>query len=1260
MTENEQLLQNLIENCSEETAKAFFRRKNVHFKAQNEALENADPERFSNIWKIGRLDFEADTVVFAFAEVKADLSERTCRKAQFEAARKILRAENADAGLFLFKGANGAFRLSLVYKAYQGTKAELSPYRRFTYFVQPDSTGNTTFKRQIDRCAFDSLEAIKQAFSIEAVSKEFYRELSNWYFWALKHIHFPKQNNLSDAERNPVCTIRLITRLMFVWFMKQMNLIPGEFFDREKLDGMLKSLNPDESTYYKAVLQNLFFATLNTEMDNPKVPRRFRTSRDKGLDGSYGIHSVYRYRDLLRDPDATLERFKTVPFLNGGLFECLDNTEVRPIVRIDGFSDRDDNELRVPNFLFFGEEHAEDLSDAYGDKKRKNERVSGLLDILSRYNFTVIENTPHESEVALDPELLGMVFENLLAAYNPETGATARKQTGSFYTPREIVSYMVDESLIQHLKTALGISEPRIDANERELEPSKQSAIINHQSEMEAKLRDLLSYDTEGNPFNESETGALIAAVDACKIIDPACGSGAFPMGVLHKLVLILSKLDPGNEQWLRTQCDKLDDVTMRDELERNFRENAEDYGRKLCLIENCIYGVDIQPIACQISKLRFFISLLCDQIVNPDRPNLGIRPLPNLETKFVAANTLIGIDMPADWTNDATISRLEGELKTIRHRHFSARTSETKRKYRDLDQTKRKELKEHLVAIATRPDETKITRFQQQIEKLRTDREKFSGEKWVEEKRAAQQDFLTEHQPEQQALFRVDLNARKREEIDRKIRELERAITAERAKAENTGFEAEAQKLADWNPYDQNASAPFFDPEWMFAVTDGFDVVIGNPPYVLMQAKNRDESMIKYFRQQYKVASYKLDLYHLFIEKGVTLLKRAGTISLITPSNFVSNNFAFSLRKFLLTETNLRELLFFDEGVFDASVHNVVFIAQKMDSKNVYTRFCKAEVSDSGLSIESKSKVKQAELVDDMCLLVLHTGNAADSIIRKMNQAGETFGSVASINFGMQLRDRKEFPQDVVESPLSKSSLTKFHRECYAGKDIHRFHVTFTNRYCYFNREVKRGGCWDENIHNAKNKILVRQIGDYPEGGIDVNGYAVLNAAFIILPKTKALDSKFLLGVLNSSAIRFYWLNKFRDDRKTFPKIKGEYLKLLPVPSATPAQQKKIEGLVERILALKKKDPVADISALEGSIGQLVYKLYDLTDEEIRIIDPEYQPGVVAPSAEQIDEGKWVVSMLAYLYASKEDLVAIAEMTMAQILIADDDLRKR
>ena len=211
---------------------------------------------------------------------------------------------------------------------------------------------------------------------------------------------------------------------------------------------------------------------------------------------------------------------------------------------------------------------------------------------------------------------------------------------------------MTDESLIAYLKNAL-IRHAGSDAQK---------------TEIEEKLRGLLAYNDAPNPFDETETEVLIKAIDTLKILDPACGSGAFPMGVLHKLVFILGKLDPRNEQWRQRQiarvestierAEEIDDSTFREntirELEGEienineaFERNELDYGRKLYLIENCIYGVDIQPIATQIAKLRFFISLIVDQQMDPSRENYGVRPLPNLETKFVAANTLLGVDKP-------------------------------------------------------------------------------------------------------------------------------------------------------------------------------------------------------------------------------------------------------------------------------------------------------------------------------------------------------------------------------------------------------------------------------------------------------------------------------------------------------------------------------------------------------------------------------------------------------------------------------------
>ncbi|WP_052700457.1 hypothetical protein [Methylocucumis oryzae] len=300
------------------------------------------------------------------------------------------------------------------------------------------------------------------------------------------------------------------------------------------------------------------------------------------------------------------------------------------------------------------------------------------------------------------------MFENLLASYNPETQTTARKQTGSFYTPREIVDYMVDESLLAYFSSQL--EQTTVTGKARctpdELEAQETNAVLQRAlpDAVTENLRTLLSYDNLINPFNSTETEQLIQAIDTCKILDPACGSGAFPMGILHKLVHCLHKLDPDNKQWQALQRRKIlqdTQAAMRiednKELSEKLKElnntfdhniNHPDYARKLFLIENCIYGVDIQPIAIQISKLRFFISLVVDQIVNPDKKNFGILPLPNLETKFVAANTLIGIDKPSVGINaDSTMSlfdnpdveKLEQQLKDVRHRLFSAKNARHK-----------------------------------------------------------------------------------------------------------------------------------------------------------------------------------------------------------------------------------------------------------------------------------------------------------------------------------------------------------------------------------------------------------------------------------------------------------------------------------------------------------------------------------------------------------------------------------------------------
>ena len=428
---------------------------------------------------------------------------------------------------------------------------------------------------------FDTLhKAWEGILNTEELNKQFYRKLFTWYEWAVKEATFPTDENRVIKPEEHV--IRLITRLLFIWFIKEKGLVADELFKKAQIQDFLKEDVFDSGdSYYRAVLQNLFFATLNTEIKE----RKFST----GGNPNHRNFSLYRYKDQMEDSDRLFELFSKTPFINGGLFDCLDSFKAigGGGYRIDCFSDRQYRKLSIPNCLFF-------------------DKDQGLIPLLEHYKFTVEENTPIDQEVALDPELLGRVFENLLAAINPETGETARKMTGSYYTPRAIVDYMVEEALIATLS--------------QKCQPTDDNEIA-----WDERLRYLFDYaqmfDDASVWFDDRETVDIVKTISEFKILDPAVGSGAFPMGVLHKLTLALRRLDPDNNRWealqkelagkraaaafnTQNQQERDDELTEISETFERYRDS--DFGRKLYLIQNSIFGVDIQPIACQIAKLRF------------------------------------------------------------------------------------------------------------------------------------------------------------------------------------------------------------------------------------------------------------------------------------------------------------------------------------------------------------------------------------------------------------------------------------------------------------------------------------------------------------------------------------------------------------------------------------------------------------------------------------------------------------------------------
>jgi hypothetical protein len=969
---------------------------------------------------------------------------------------------------------------------------------------------------------FDELHAAwRKALDSSELNKRFFREVANWYFWAIDETTFPVPKEIGDKDTYKAqSVIRLITRLIFCWFLREKGLIPEDLFRLRGIQALCRDEDPKESVFYKTILQNLFFATLNQEMDK----REFRK------DGrNFMAHNLYRYKRFMKDPAVVLQLFSTIPFLNGGLFECLDKslgTKELPIyVRIDGFSDREDNKLSVPDELFFGDERDVDLNKVF-DTRNKVYKVRGLINIFDRYKFTVDENTPIEEEIALDPELLGKVLENLLAAYNPETGATARKQTGSFYTPREIVDYMVDGSLVAYLDSKLDETGAYADDGKRK--------------DLNDRLRHLFAYNEQPHKFSEKEVLFLIAAIDKLKILDPACGSGAFPMGILHKLVFILGKLDPGNERWKARQIAKLDDVVMREELERVFRDNYDNYGRKLYLIENCIYGVDIQPIAVQIAKLRFFISLIVDQKMNDDLPNRGIRPLPNLETKFVAANTLLGIDKPAQGLlRNPEIDKKEAELKLVRERHFAARTPSIKRKWREDDERLRKELSE---------------------------------------------------------LFK------------------------------NDGFRPEiAKKLAGWDPYDQNATADYFDLEWMFGITDGYDITIGNPPYVRADSGEQHLALRKAIidSKQYETLWEKWDLFIPFIEQGYKLLKPGGVTTMIVSDAYCHSKYAQKSQNWFLKNSRVLRLDFFSKiQIFDAAVRNITYLFQKADgSQNIPER----RVHEPEFGIVTLLPT------DEQRNITYRAFFPEDNSTQQYSQSTALLEEICYISYGLRANadDRYWQGEFTTDDCLSAVRDNKHPKSFVQGKDLVKW-TTRSMRYLEWdtNRAPKKfSRPTFIELHEVKEKILaMKNTGEVPKCIYDegktlfdstVIGFVPWSLLTGVVNKSvdktvkyryqtqdgdrekrellsKRFSLKYLLAIMNSTVAKNWLGERRRHNVSIYP----DDWKKLPIPDVTSEKQTPIIRLVDEILKVKQADKSADVSTQEAEIDKLVRELYGMVDK--------------------------------------------------------------
>ncbi len=662
---------------------------------------------------------------------------------------------------------------------------------------------------------------------------------------------------------------------------------------------------------------------------------------------------------------------------------------------------------------------------------------------------------------------------------------------------------MVDESLKAHLNRALV-------EKDRMKEPDAR-----------AGLDLLFAYTEKEHAFTPAEVATLITAIDEVKILDPACGSGAFPMGVLHKLVYLLSKLDAQNVAWEKLQIAKVQEISDTDERRRilaeiasNFTDNNDDYGRKLYLIENCLYGVDIQPIAIQITKLRFFISLICDQKTNRSkRDNHGIRPLPNLETKFVAANTLIDLpEMGQMELVNPRVYEIEADIEALYHRHFSIQRRDQKLAVQSKVKTLRKELADLL--------------------------------------------------------------------------------------AGSLGSRKKSEHIAEWDPFDPQSSADFFDPHWMFgkSLAGGFDIVIGNPPYVSFGlrgvgtlSKDERDDLCKRFPNS---AQYKISVYALFMEKCISLCNKAGVSSLIVPDSFLLGKYFSKIRSYILKECKIPLLLLIKGRVFD----NVT-------------------VGQSVIYLLENTKPSK----DHLARVVLGTEDTFLGGGTCFSYKQHYFSTMPRFRFRLFFDDKTKMIIDALDKTLGAvplSTLITFRSGLIAkagqatiqgfqkknsfwlpgissGGMVKRYGVTYEGEFlCCEPVQIKSGGVGTVNYKDPK--LFVRQTGDSIICGYDDLGLLALNNVHIgeaVSPNSNRM--LYVCAILNSSVIKFYYRITSLEEGRTFSQIDIDMLDEIPVAIPSNAKEDRIAKLVRLVIASQKAEETAAQQFLEDLIDACVMECY-------------------------------------------------------------------
>ena len=883
---------------------------------------------------------------------------------------------DVDAAIAVFAD-ESHWRLSYICDMKEG----VTNAKRFSYILGEEQGQYKTPLERLDTIFAKRgrfvLNDLREAFSVDALSDEFFDEY---------HIHYDRivaelarQGKTGAVYHDYVK--KLMGRIVFLHFLQKKGWLCGD------TNFMLNTFSQSNrrSDYLESVLEPLFFGILNTEP----------AKREQ-------VFSRNGWQQNL------VEKWASIPYLNGGLFERDDVDNLRIV---------------LPESIF-----------------------SNLFAFLASYNFTVDENDPDDAEIGVDPEMLGKIFESLLED---------NKAKGAFYTPKEIVRYMCKESLIAHLASKL---------------PDVADGVVRAFVESH-----------EMQPELESYRNILESVLREVKICDPAIGSGAFPMGLLNELWRC--------REALGTQMSRL-------ELKKE-------------IIENNIYGVDIERGAIDIARLRFWLSIVVDSET--------AEPLPNFDYKFMQGNSLIesygGFDL----------SRIAG--KTVGRPSTST---------------------QYIIGLDSDLSQKNLQRLL---------REYFS---------------VTDHQ--KKATMRHAINA----EVKTLIRE---------SVGGTPTFLAKLEQL------DPSANQDFFLwHTWFKDIFDkgGFDIVIGNPPYINI-ANLTDDNVRKQYQKHYKTVKNKSDLYSIFTERAHHLLKPRGICSYIFSNSWLGTD-SFSLfRKFLVEETKVLKLVDLPDKVFENATVKTCIILYSKDKASSNTIVLE-NWDGTSFSIMNHSLTYQS---------IRQYENYPFSFEENIDLSRVNvikLGEIAHFSLGIKTSNDKRF---ISNAPFLEDSYRLIR-----GRNIQRYNTPQSSEWIWYRPDLfmQKVGAGPRQLEffRTSPKIIIQDIATEICATIDENMYLCNDTINLIYKLDNSYSFNYILGLLNSKAVRFW-------HKKVFPEglhIKIYQLKEIPIPVVSAAHQKPIIDIVNKIIETKQDNPCADTSVLEKEIDRMVYKLYNLTDEEIGVIE--------------------------------------------------------